>query len=97
MPSQRIADTPVRSPASMRLQWGAFLATGDERHIVSILEAFGLNEPTLNSAARMSLARHAAAHPRVMEICRAQLDRQPDEIRGELRAALQAAAPAPRS
>lgn len=98
MPSQRIADTPVRSPSSMRLQWGAFLASGDERHIVGILDAFGLNEPALNSAARMSLAQNAAAHPRVMEICRAQLERQPEEIRSELRAALnQAAAHAPRS
>lgn len=98
MPSQRIADTPVRSTSSMRLQWGAFLASGDERHIVSILDAFGLNEPALNSAARMSLAQNAAAHPRVMEICHAQLERQPEEIRSELRAALnQAATISPRS
>ena len=84
-----VNDTAVRSPASMRLRWGAFLATGDERHVLSILDAFGLDEPALSSAARMALAQNAAAHPRVMEICRAQLDRQPDEIRGELRAALQ--------
>lgn len=96
-PSQRIADTPVRSPSSMRLQWGAFLATGNEAHIVSILDAFGLDEPSLTSAARMSLAQNAAAHPRVMEICQAQLARQPEEIRSELRAALNAAAAAPRS
>lgn len=94
-----VVDTPVRSPASMRLRWGAFLATGDERHVIAILEAFGLNEPSLNTAARMSLAQHAAAHPRIMEICRAQLDRQPEEIRSELRAALAHAATnaAPRS
>jgi hypothetical protein len=94
-----VTDTPVRSPSSMRLRWGAFLATGDERHVIAILEAFGLNEPGLNSAARMSLAQHAAAHPRIMEICRAQLDRQPEEIRSELRAALHQASStaAPRS
>jgi len=98
MPSQPVVVTPVRSPSSMRLQWGAFLATGDERHIVSILDAFGLDEPALHSATRMALAQNAAAHPRVMEICRAQLDRQPEEIRSELRAALnQAALTAPRS
>ena len=98
LPNQNLAETPVRSPSSMRLQWGAFLASGAERHVVSILEAFGLNEPSLNSAARMSLAQHAAAHPRVLQICQAQLERQPDEIRGELRAALQhAGAAAPRS
>lgn len=97
MPSQRIADTTVRSPSSMRLQWGAFLASGEDRYVVAILDAFGLNEPQLTSAARMSLAQNAAAHPRVMAICRAQLDRQPEEIRSELRAALNQAAPAPRS
>ena len=96
-PVQRVADTSVRSPSSMRLQWGAFLASGDERHIVSILDAFGLNEPSLNSATRMALAQNAAAHPRVMEICRAQLERQPEEIRTELRAALNQAATVPRS
>lgn len=97
-PSQPVNVTPVRSPSSMRLQWGAFLASGEERHIVSILDAFGLNEPSLHSAARMALAQNAAAHPRVMEICRAQLDRQPEEIRSELRAAMnQAQLGAPRS
>lgn len=98
LPSQRIAETSVRSPSSMRLQWGAFLASGDGRHVVAILDGFGLNEPGLTSATRMALAQHASAHPRVMEICRAQLDRQPEEIRSELRAALNAAAkPSPRS
>lgn len=98
MPDQSVAETPVRSPSSMRLQWGAFLATGNERHIVSILDAFGLDEPALTSAARMALAQNAAAHPRVLEICRAQLARQPEEIRSELRAALNyAAAHGPRS
>lgn len=95
LPAQNLAETPVRSPSSMRLQWGAFLASGDERHIVSILDAFGLNEPALTSATRMALAQNAAAHPRVMEICRAQLDRQPEEIRSELRAALGHAVAAP--
>lgn len=98
LPRQSLAETPVRSPSSMRLQWGAFLATGDERHIVSILDAFGLNEPALTSATRLALAQNAAAHPRVLEICRAQLERQPEEIRSELRAALSGvAAPGPRS
>lgn len=91
IPGRTVNETAVLSPASMRLRWGAYLATGDERHILSILDAFGLDQPALSSAARMALAQIAAAHPRVMEICRTQLDRQPDEIRGELRAALQLA------
>jgi hypothetical protein len=82
----------------MRLQWGAFLASGDERHIVRILDAIGNGERNLTTVAQMALAEQAAAHPRVAEICRAQLERQPDEVRSVLRAALKdIPAPAPRS
>jgi hypothetical protein len=77
---------PVASTAAMNLRWGAFLASGDERHIVSILTALGSNEPGLASSARFALARDAAAHPRVLEICQEQLDRQPQAVRAELRA-----------
>jgi len=97
-PSQPVADTSVASPSSMRLQWGAFLASGDERHIVRILDAIGNGERSLTTVAQMALAEQAAAHPRVAEICRAQLERQPDEVRSVLRAALKdVPAPAPRS
>jgi hypothetical protein len=87
-PAQLVTDTPVRSPSSMRLQWGAFLASGNERHVTRIFDAIGMNEPGLDTAARVSLAQHAAAHPRVLEICSAQLDRQPAEVQSVLRAAL---------
>ena len=98
LPPQVLAETSVLSPSSMRLRWGAFLATGHERHVVAILDGFGLNNPRLHSAARMALAQNAAAHPRVLEICRTQLDRQPEDVRSELRAALNAAdRTAPRS
>lgn len=88
-PAQLISDTPVRSASSMNLQWGAFLATGDERHIVRVLDAIGTGERGVDTVARVALAQNAAAHPRVLEICRAQLDRQPEEVRSVLRAALQ--------
>jgi len=87
-PSVAIEDTPVLSASSMNLRWGAFLASGDERHIVSILDAIGSDQPGLDASARVALAQNAAAHPRVMEICQAQLDREPAEVRGALRAAL---------
>ena len=96
-PSLALADTQVHSASSMNLMWGAFLASGDERYIISVLEAIGTNQPGLDSAARVALAQNAAAHPRVMEICRAQLDRQPEEVRGVLRAALNDAAAKPRT
>ena len=95
-PAQLVADTPVRSPSSMNLQWGAFLASGDERHIVRVLDAIGTGERSLDSAARLALAQNAATHPRVLEICRAQLQRQPEEVRGVLRAALRDAESRPR-
>lgn len=96
-PAQLIGDTSVRSASSMNLQWGAFLAGGDERHIVRILEALGSGEPGLDATARVAIADHASAHPRVMEICQAQLDRQPEEVQGVLRAALTTPAAKPRS
>jgi hypothetical protein len=86
--SRPVADTPVLSPSSMNLQWGAFLASGDEQHIVAILDGIGSDHPALSSAARYALAQNAAAHPRVMEICRAQLSKQPNEVQSVLRAAL---------
>jgi hypothetical protein len=76
-----VNQTPVVSAAAMNLRWGAFLASGDERHIVSVLEALGSNEPGLATSARYALAQDAASHPRVLEICREQLDRQPQAIR----------------
>ena len=98
LPAPAIENTPVLSASSMNLRWGAFLATGDERHIISILDAIGDDRPGLDAAARVALAQDAAAHPRVMEICRAQLDRQPEEVRSVLRAALlDASGPRPRT
>ena len=81
-----VSRTPVVSPASMNLRWGAFLASGDERHIISVLEALGSNQPGLATSARYALAQDAATHPRVLEICREQLDRQPQAIRAEIQA-----------
>ena len=98
IPAPAIEDTPVLSISSMNLRWGAFLANGDQQHIVRILEAIGEDRPGLDTRARALLAQNAAAHPRVMEICRAQLDKEPAEVRDSLRAALlPSTATAPRS
>ena len=93
--SLSVAQTPVASPSSMNLQWGAFLASGNERHVIAILDGMGTDRPGLDLAARQSLAQNAVAHPRVLEICRVQLDRQPESVRAELRAALNAAGSKP--
>jgi hypothetical protein len=86
-----IAQTAVRSPESMNLRWGAFLASGDEKHVTTILAALGSGEPSLTTAARYSLAQNAARHERVLRICQAEMEKQPEAIRAELRAAINAA------
>ncbi len=91
-PSLPVDDTPVLSSSSMNFRWGAFLATGDARHVVAILDAIGENH--LDPAARTALAQNAVAHPRVLEICRAELVRAPNAVPSELRAALQETTPA---
>lgn len=92
-----VGDTPVQSESSLRLQWGAFLATGNDRHVVAMLNALGTNERDLNLAVRYAIAQNAATHRRVMDICQAQLSRQPESVRSEIRAALKDAASAPRT
>lgn len=93
--SEPVGNTPVLSSSSMNLQWGAFLASGEELHIVNVLAALGSGEPGLASSARFALAQNAAAHPRVLDICRAQLDKQPAAVRAQLKAALNAAGAKP--
>jgi hypothetical protein len=83
-----LRETGVLSGSSMNLQWGAFLATGDSQHILNLLTALGSGEPGLSTAARLALAEKAATHPRVYEICQAQLARQPVNVRDQMRAAL---------
>jgi len=83
-----IAQSPVLSESSLNLQWGAFLATGDSQHIVQALAALGSSEAGLSAAARTSLAKKAANHPRVYEICQAEMNRQPADVRDQLRTAL---------
>ena len=90
--STPLTNMPVLSESSMNLHWGAFLANGDDRHVLAVLNAFGSGQENLSSSARFSLAQNAARHDRVMQVVRAQLDKQPEPLREELRAALNAAA-----
>jgi hypothetical protein len=83
-----VVQSPVLSESSLNLQWGAFLASGDERHILNVLGALGSGEPGLTASARYALAQNAISHPRVLEVCQSQLSRQPEAIRAEIRAAL---------
>jgi hypothetical protein len=83
-----VRETPVLSEGSLNLQWGAFLASGDQQHIVNALTALGSNEPGLSTVARYALAEKAATHQRVYEICQAQLAHQPANVRDQMQTAL---------
>jgi hypothetical protein len=85
-PAVAVVDSPVRSDQSVNLQWGAFLATGEARPVSNILAAIGRGQ--VGETARLSLAFNAAQHDRVLEICRAELDKQPNEVRSVLRAVI---------
>ena len=87
-----LAHATVQSQSSMYMQWGAFLATGQENHIIAILTAVGEKAPGLAESARLSLAMNAAQDDRVMEICQTQLDKQPKDVQEVLRAAINEAA-----
>jgi len=87
-PSAPVADIAVSSEPALNLQWGAFLATGNERYITNVLAALGSNQPGLATSACFTLAQNAAADPHVLQICRTQLDRQPESIRAEFQSAL---------
>lgn len=92
-----LADATVQSSSSMYMQWGAFLATGKENHIINILAAVGDKAPGVAESARLSLAMNAAQDERVLEICQAQLDKQPKDVQEVLRAAINDAAKTPAS
>jgi hypothetical protein len=87
-PPSSVSEIPVDSEPSMNIQWGAYLASGDRRNITNVLAALGSNEPGLATSARFALAQDASADPRVLEICRAELSRQPEPMRAEFEAAV---------
>jgi len=90
-----LRETEVRSTSSLNLQWGAFLATGDARHVTQVLAALGSDQPGLSSAARFALAEQATAHERVYQICQDELARQTDEVGAQVRTALTGVKPQP--
>ncbi len=84
-----LAGSDVRSPSSLNLQWGVFLATGRAEPVRNILAALGSNtNRELSQDVRWSLAQNAAQHQRVLAICRDELSRQPNAIRETLRAVI---------
>lgn len=67
--------------------WGHFMATGDDGPVLRIMSALPWvevrgNIPKLlvGGAAQWSLASNAVQHPRVLQLCKAQLSAQPKDV-----------------
>jgi hypothetical protein len=70
----------IASPSFIDALWGSFFATGDERFVqriigtLSLLKSQGNTQDVLiGGAAKWSLTSNAIQHPRVLEICEAEL------------------------
>ncbi len=83
-----VAAIPVASEPALNLQWGAFLASGEQRYLGNVFAAFGSEQPGLSAAARYTLVRSAVGDPHVMDLCRSELARQPASVRAEFNTAL---------
>jgi len=86
--SSTVVEIPVHSVAAMNMQWGAFLASGDQRYIQNVFLALGSDQPGLATTARYALAQRAAVDPRVMAICQQELASEPTSVAAEFRATL---------
>ena len=72
-------DRIVHNTSSLYAQWGVFLATGEAAPLNAIF--LGLSTtPDISMNDRWWLARSAAEHERVIEICRREMERKPAEI-----------------
>jgi len=90
-----LLESEVRSVSSMNLQWGAFLATGEARHITKLLAALGSDQPGLGAAVRLALAEQAMTHERVYQICQDEVARETGAAREQVRTALVGLKPTP--
>ena len=84
----QITDIPLeQGPWVLDALWGNFMATGSDAPIVRLLSALpwatvkgDIPRLLVGGSARWSLISNAVQHPRVLEICRAQLSRQPENV-----------------
>ncbi len=86
------------STARVDMLWGAFLATGQEKFVIRVIEALPFTKVRGDSAlmlvggaARWSLISKASQHQRVMDICLEQMKRQPKEVKEILKEVIQVA------
>jgi hypothetical protein len=78
--------------------WASFFASGDERYVKRIISALQLvnvhgdtGKMLIGGAARWSLASNAFQHPKVMQICEAEMKELPKEQQPALAEVVQSA------
>jgi hypothetical protein len=87
----------INSPGFLDALWANFFASGDERYVKRVISALPLLNDSdtgrmlIGGAAKWSLASNAFQHPRVMQICEAQLKELPDQQRAALAQVIQSA------
>jgi len=80
----------ISSPGFLDALWANFFASGDERYVKRVIAALPLfndsdaSQMLIGGAARWSLASNAFQHPKVMQICEAQLKDLPIDQRPAL-------------
>ena len=84
----KIEQLPVESPDVLDMLWGAFMASGDEKYVIQVISVLPYstikgNIPHLmvGGSAKWSLTSNAIQHKRVLDICKAQLEKQPKEVK----------------
>jgi|SRR5208282_1500389 len=81
----------INSPQFLDALWGAFFATGNERYVQRLISALPMLDAEgdvmkmlIGGAAQWSLTSNAVQHPKVMEICEAELRILPEDQKPEL-------------
>jgi len=81
----------INTPQFLDALWGSFFATGDERYVQRLISALPMLETKgdvmtvlIGGAAKWSLTSNAFQHPKVMEVCEAELRRLPEDQKPEL-------------
>ncbi|WP_072680082.1 hypothetical protein [Arcobacter sp. LA11] len=78
-----LIDMDVISAKTLDIHWGAFMASGDERHIYKIIDSLSFGgikgkKPTniliIEETAKWSLSSNAKQHKKVLDICKYFID-----------------------
>lgn len=77
----------INEPGVLDMLWGAFMATGDDRYVIRIMSALpwvnqkrDLTKALLGGVARWSMTSNCIQHEKVLQICKEQVTKQPQEV-----------------